>query len=371
MVEAAEASRGPMRVTVEEEGKTRLRQRYVVYSPVTGHTRRLPFDVGDPVKQGQVLAVLDPVRPAPLDPRTEAEARAAVASAAAQVEAAEQRVGAAKANAEYWQTEAERVTRLAKSGDVARSRYDQTVTEQQRAQAALGEAQHTLESARAELRRAEAAVRQYRGPASNPGNPVTVSAPTSGRVLRLMHQSAGVVNAGEPLLEIGNAKAIEVEVEVLSPDAVKLAPGTPVLFTRWGGEETLEGVVERLEPTGVTKISALGVEEQRVPVIAVITSPESLWSRLGAGYRVEASFILWEGKNVLQVPTSSLFRYGDQPALFVIQENIARRRIVQTGRRTGLQTEITGGLEPGEQVITHPDESIEDGTAVQVRQAAR
>jgi len=365
-IEVAEVARGPLSVTVEEEGKTRVKERYIIYAPVTGYNRRLDFDAGDPVKQGQVVATIEPARPVPLDVRSLAEGRAAVAAAEAQVQAAGQRIRAATANAEYWSAELKRVNDLVRTGDIARSRLEQTVSEQQRAAAALAEAQHAMEAAQSELRRARAAITEFTG-TPQATDIVEVRAPVAGRVLKLLRESAGAISVGEPLLEIGNARAIEVEIEVLSPDAVRIKPGTSVVFTRWGGDDSLEGVVQRIEPSGFTKISALGVEEQRVPVIAILTSPETVWSRLGAGYRVEASFILWQGNDVLQVPTSSLFRYNDGWAVFVVDGGIARRRPVDLGHRTGLRTEITSGLQPGEQVIAYPDETIEDGTPVEPR----
>jgi len=198
---------------------------------------------------------------------------------------------------------------------------------------------------------------------------VAVRAPAGGRVLKVLRKSEGVVGAGEPLLEIGDARALEVAVEVLSADAVRIAPGTRVLFERWGGPVPLEGRVRVVEPTAFTKVSALGVEEQRVRVIAGITSPRQLWERLGDGYRVEASFILWEGEDVLQVPASALFRYQQGWAVFVEEGAFARRRLVQVDHRNGLAAEILSGLAEGERVIVHPDDSVEDGKAVQPRQS--
>jgi HlyD family secretion protein len=179
-----------------------------------------------------------------------------------------------------------------------------------------------------------------------------------------------VVQAGQALVEIGDPHALEVAVDLLSADAVRVEPGTRVLFDRWGGEGLLEGVVRVIEPTGFTKISALGIEEQRVWVIVDITSPLETWSRLGDGYRLEASFIVWQDDDVLQIPASALFRYGqDGWAVFVIDAGVARRRIVEVGRNNGLATQIIEGLAEGELVITHPDDTIEDGTKVKPRAA--
>jgi HlyD family secretion protein len=201
---------------------------------------------------------------------------------------------------------------------------------------------------------------------SSSGEVVPVAAPASGRILKVIRESEGVVPAGEPLLEIGNARSLEVEVEVLSDDAVKIAPGMRVIFERWGGPEPLEGRVRRIEPHAFTKISALGVEEQRVRVISDFTSPPEKWERLGDGYRIEATFVLWEGDGVLVAPASALFRYDGGWAVFLIEQGVARRRQVQVGRRNGLEAEIVAGLKEGDRVITHPDSSIQDGTLVEV-----
>jgi HlyD family secretion protein len=367
LVEAATAERGPLRLTVDEEGKTRIRENYIVYAPVTGQSRRLPFDVGDAIQQGQVVAHIDPALPVPLDPRTRAQAEAELAAARMRLQPIDERIRSAQANLEYWRTENDRVLKLSRTGDIAASRLDQTRLQLEQAEAAVAEAQKTLESTRAEVRRAEAVLQEYQRPQQAAGQPVIVRAPTSGRVLRMMRESGGSIQAGEPLLEIGNSRALEIEVEVLSPDAVKIAPGTRVILTRWGGDKPLEGTVQRLEPAGFTKVSALGVEEQRVRVIAILTSPESEWKRLGAGYRVEASFVLWESDKALRVPTSALFRKGGDWSVFVVENGVAKARPVQLGHQAGLLTEITQGLQPGDLLVAHPDDTIQDGTNVEVR----
>ncbi len=194
-----------------------------------------------------------------------------------------------------------------------------------------------------------------------------VLSPVNGRLLGLRRESEGVVAAGQPLVEIGDPNALEIVVDLLSTDAVKVKPGTRVLFERWGGENTLEGVVRVVEPTGFTKVSALGVEEQRVWVVVDLTSPPEAWQRLGDGYRVEADFILWEGSDILQIPSSALFRHVGEWTVFVVEDERAARRKVMIGRRTGLRTQILSGLSEGELVILHPDEDIEEGRRVEAR----
>lgn len=381
-VSGTAASRGPLRVTVEEEGKTRLRDRFVVSSPVAGYVRRIQSKEGDNVRAGDVAAVLEPLRAQVLDTRTreqgEARLKAAEATlrvAQARLSTTEQQARAAQAEASYWAQQLERETPLSKTGDIPQERLARTRSEATRTEAARRAAENSVATARAEIEQARAEVEAARtallepsvGPRKATGDLVTVRWPVSGRILKLVKESEGVVQAGEPLMELGNTRALEVEVEVLSVDAVKMTQGTAVEFTRWGGEKPLEGRVRVVEPSGFTKISALGVEEQRVRVIADITSPEDQWKRLGHGYRVEAVFILWQGEQVLQVPASALFRTGEQWNVYIIEGGYARRRGVQLGHRNGLAAEVVSGLKEGEMVIPHPDETVEDGTQVVVK----
>lgn len=367
LVEGARVARGTLQVTVVEEGRTRVTDRYVVSAPVAGYARRLPFRVGDAVRRGQVLLELEPLRPQTLDPRTRAEAEARVAAAEAALRQAQERRAAAEVDAAFWEAELARVRQLASSGDVPKDRLERTETEARRSAASRRAAEHAVQLAAAELEAARAALAySASAPASNPAELVPVRAPAAGRVLRILRESEGVVQPGQPLLEIGDARMLEVETEVLSEDAVRIMPGMRVLYERWGGPEPLEGRVRRVEPQAFTKISALGVEEQRVRVISDITSPPEKWERLGDGYRVQARFILWEGSDLVIVPASALFRHEGGWAAFVVEQGRARRRPVRIGQRNGLQAEVLEGLKEGETVITHPDSSIGDGTPVQV-----
>ncbi len=380
--EAAAVKRAPLRVTVEEEGRTRARNRYVVSAPTAGFLRRVHWKVGDEIRSGDVVAEMEPLRSQTLDPRTREQSTARVRVADAALQAAEQRARTAeelartaRVEAAYAKQELERAAGLLKSGDIPASRYDQAAFEARRTEAALEAAKQSaaaanaeVETARAETVAARAALLDASAAPSGGtgGQMVVVRAPASGRVLKVLRESEGVINPGEPLLEIANARALEVEAEVLSADAVRMAPGTRVWLTRWGGEAPLEARVRVVEPRAFTKISALGVEEQRVRVIADIVSPEQLWERLGDGYRVEASFVLWEEESVLQVPASAVFRSAEGWAVFVLEESVARLRTVETGRRTGLAIQILAGLNEGESVVTHPDEALADGKSVQV-----
>ena len=200
-----------------------------------------------------------------------------------------------------------------------------------------------------------------------PAERVPVTSPIDGRILKLHHECEGPVRTGEPLLEVGNPEVLEVEVDVLSSDAVKITPGMTVLFDRWGGDQPLQGTVRNIEPVGFTKISALGVEEQRVLIITDFISPKEQWQRLGDGYRVDAQFMLWHEDDVLQVPASSVFRYNEGWAVFVIENHRARLRDVKIGQRNGLVVQILEGLQEEQQVINHPSDQVEDGIKVKAR----
>jgi HlyD family secretion protein len=367
-VDLVKVSRGLLRVTVEEEGKTRVKDRFVLSAPVAGFMRRIKLDVGDRVQKGETLVELEPLKSNLLDPRSRATAEAAVSSAKAALKVEEERVRAAEADADYTRKNLERIKKLYEGGYVAKDVLEQAETGTKRAEANLLSAEAAVKVARFDLDRALTALRHSAAEETRiQGKIVTIQAPVNGSVLKIYRESEGVVQSGEPLIDIGDPKNLEVKVEVLSADAVKIKPGTSVLFERWGGNSTLSGMVRVVEPAGFTKISSLGVEEQRVLVIVDLTSPDQNEQSLGDGYRLEASFIIWEGKNVLQVPASALFRKQDGWAVFVVKNNKALKREVKVGQRTGLAAEILSGLTEGDVVISHPDNSIEEGTRVRPR----
>ena len=364
-VDLGTASRGALHVTLEQEGRTRVLDRYVVASPVTGHARRIPLEVGQVVARGATVAELEPLRADTLDPRRQAEAAARIAAAQSALSSTEQRASAATSAAELAQAELQRVRALRLQGHVSPAAEDRAASDAQRSGAEQRAAQFAVAAARHELEAARTLL-QYAGKPGGAGL-VTVRAPVAGKVLKIAHKSEGSVTSGQPLVEIGDPGALEVEVDLLSADAVRIPPGTRVVFERWGGEGALEGVVRIVEPAGFTKVSALGVEEQRVWVIVAFTSPASLWQRLGDGYRVEASFILWEGKDILQIPASAVFRDGEGWAVFAVEQGRAVKRSVQVGQRTGLLAQITSGLQAGDSVISHPDDRVRDGVRVAAR----
>jgi HlyD family secretion protein len=368
LVEAVAATRGPLQVTVLEEGKTRVRERYVISAPVAGYARRVEMHVGDDIAREQVLLELEPMRSAVLDARSRAEAQARVAASEAALAAAQQRAQAAAAEAEYARAEFRRIGELCTENCASKDEQDRAAARARMAEANQRSAEFNVEVARHDLDAARTTLR-YSAAREDalPRELVRVKAPIAGHVLKIHRESEGVVAAGQALMEIGNPRALEVEVDVLSDDAVRIKPGMRVLFERWGGEPALEGSVRTVEPVGVTKVSSLGVEEQRVLVIADIVTPPDAWERLGDGYRVEARFVLWESAAVLQIPQSALFRQGDGWAVFAVEDGRAARRNVDVGQRNGLHAEIRGGLQTGDAVITHPDASIDDGARVRLR----
>ena len=368
LVEAGRVTRGPLQATVEEEGMTRVADRFVVSSPVAGIARRIDLDVGDPVTKGRSLVVLEPLQASVLDPRSRAEAQARVAAAEAALSAAGENAREASAHDGYAQTKLKRTRDLLEAGFATRDAFDQSETDSWRAQAARRSAEFAVEVARYNLEAARTALRYSAAEGvGSPSGVFPVRAPVAGSVLAVPHKSAGVVSPGQPLIEIGDPAALEVEVEVLSADAVRLRPGMRVLFDRWGGDVPLEGSVRVIEPAGFTKVSALGVEEQRVHVIADIASTAEGRERLGDGYRLEARFILWEGRDVLQAPAGALFRHGDGWAAFAIEKGKARLQPVGIGRRGSLSVEVLSGLSEGETVVVHPGDTVRDGVRVRPR----
>ncbi|HEU4585558.1 MAG TPA: efflux RND transporter periplasmic adaptor subunit, partial [Gemmatimonadaceae bacterium] len=348
-VETAVVDRGSLQQVVEEEGMTRVKDLYVVSAPVAAYVRRITLEVGDSVAAGSPVAGLEPPRPNILDPRTDSQMEARVAAARAQLERAE-------AAARHASAELARVERLASGGAATPQALDAARVDASQATA-------VRDAARAELAAALAA-RDRSGSHDTLHVARVVRAPAAGRVLQLHQRSAGFVNAGEPLVDIGDPGKLEVAVRVLSRDAVRIHPGTRVILDQWGGDHPLEATVTRVEPVGETEVSALGVEEQRVTVLASITSPPAERSGLGAGYRVLARFIIWSAPDALRVPTSAVFTRGEGAAAFVVEDGRAVLRPVTLGARAGLSAEVVAGLREGDVVIVHPANDIEAGVRV-------
>jgi HlyD family secretion protein len=368
MVEAVAVKSLPMAVSVEEEGRTRVIDRYIVSAPVDGVACRVQLDVGDAVTRGQVLLGITPLESQVLDARSRARAEARVAAAESALSAAREQASAAAADEEFASTELERLRPLLSEGLISRESFDKAQTLAKTSAAASRSASFNVEVASYDLEAARTTLQYSAATTSDaPAERVPVRSPIDGRILKVHHECEGPVGTGEPLFEVGDPSALEVEVDVLSADAVKIKPGMAVLFDRWGGDQPLQGLVRNVEPIGFTKISALGVEEQRVLVISDFTSPPEQWQSLGDGYRVEAQFVLWQQDDVLQVPSSSLFRYQQGWAVFVIEADRAVRRVVEVGQRNGLSAQVLNGLKQGEQVVNHPSDAVEDGVSVKQR----
>mgnify|MGYP001035282031 FL=1 len=367
-VDIVEAAKAPLQVTVEEEGKTRVRDRYVISAPVSGQARRIALRVGDQVQAGQVVALIEPLRSSALDPRSHAQAAAAVHSAEAALAAARANAKAAASAATLARQELARAESLRASNFISPQGLDKARTDADRSLAVKTAAEHEATAAQFEVERARAALASTsRRPGDKAADTLDVRTPVAAAVLKVLHESEGTVQAGSPLLEVGDPASLEVEVEVLSSQAVKIRPGAKVLFDRWGGDKALDGIVRVVEPTGYTKVSALGVEEQRVRVIADLASPRAEWQQVGDGYRVEARFIVWEEADVLQIPASALFRHDGGWAVFVASEGRARLRAIRTGQRNGLRVQVLADLQAGDWIIAHPDDKIADGTRVKPR----
>jgi len=367
-VDLATVERGAMEVTLLEEGKTRVKDRYQVSSPVTGYLHRPQLEVGDPVIPGELLTWVDPMPVGVLDARSRAEAVARVEAARAGLESIRQKVAAAEAEADFAKSEYQRLQRLADSRFVSAEQLQQARTTASRANAILRSARFDEEVAKHELAAAQTRldISAANENGEKPAERVAVRSPVNGAVLNLSRESEGVIQAGEPIVEVGDPGALEVVVDVLSFDAVKLSPGTPARLSGWGGT-TLEAVVRRVEPVGFEDISALGVEEQRVQVIADIISPREQWAQLGDGYRVDADFILWQSDDTLQVPASAVFKRNGSQSVFVVRDGVATMQTITTGQSNGLTTAVTDGLNEGDQVVRHPGRELSDGDRVRVR----
>jgi len=369
-VDFAVIERGPLVVAVAEEGETRVKEVFVLSAPVTGRALRIDAHVGDTVIANEtVIAQIEPIDPSFLDPRTEAQARAAVRAAEAARALAAAELDQAQAELDFAQSELDRARRLIRSETISQRALDdaERIFKTRRAAvatavAALRMREFELEQARAQLMSPVETQRQ-RGECEC----VPIRAPVSGRILRVLHESEGVVQAGTALVEIGNPKDLEIVVDLLSTDAVKVLAGQRVVIEEWGGDAPLAGRVRRVEPFGFTKVSALGIEEQRVNVIVDFTDPPERWQRLGHGYRVDARIVLWEGKDILKVPVPALFRDGDRWAVFVEEDEKAQRRLVEIGGRNGLEAEIVSGLAAGQRVVLHPGDRIVDGVGLIAR----
>jgi HlyD family secretion protein len=368
LVDLERVTRGPFQVTVQDEAKTRVRDAYVVSAPVGGRLLRVPNYAGDEVIAGQtIVAQLEPSEPAFLDSRAraQAEARVKAATAARSLSAADLRQ--AQAEVDNAVSELKRVETLAPRGLVAQVELERAQMRRQKAAAGLESARSALNVKQFELENARMLLTDFSG--VNPeGLPfISLKAPVTGRVFRVLQKSESVVAAGTPILEIGNSGDIEIAADMLSTDAVKVRPGATAWITDWGGPKELAARVRLIEPSGFTKFSALGVEEQRVKVVLDIVEPREVWAQLGDGFRVNVRIAIWESGSELRVPLGALFRLDQSWAVFVARGARVSLTPVSVGQANGRDAQVIGGLEEGDSVVLHPSDRIRDGTRIAVR----
>jgi HlyD family secretion protein len=363
-VQVAEVALGPLEVTLDEEGETRVRERFLVSAPIAGKVERIGLEPGDRVVAADtVIATFRPSAPVLLDARARAEALASAESSEAavgRVRAERERIASELA---YARAEAARYGRLAREGIVSQDLLEQTELRVSTHEEALQAAEYARRTAEGDLRMARARLLEA-SPTLDEGGAIAIRSPIDGVVLRRLQESEAVVAAGTPLVEVGDTSQLEVVADYLSSDAVQMKPGYAALVERWGGEPLLARV-RRVEPSGFTKVSALGVEEQRVNVVLDLDESErSSWEPLGDGFRVEVRVVVWADDRVTVVPTGALFRDGARWAVYRVEEGRARLRPVEIGVRNARLAEVVAGLEPADRVVLHPGDLVSDGTRV-------
>jgi HlyD family secretion protein len=369
-VDLARVARGRLTVTVNEDGRTRIKERYVVSAPTGGQLRRIELHPGEEVIAGKTLiAVIEPTEPDLIDPRTRAQLEARLHAAETQLQLAAPRVERMRATLELAQSELKRATMLSEQNALAAQELDRAREAARAAAEDLKSAEYARQIAGFELEQAKAALMHsmLNGKSRDGDWMLRVIAPVNGRVLRVFHEDAGVVAPATALLEVGDPSDLEAEIDVLSTDAVRIKAGDRVLFDHWGGDTTLVGRVRVVEPAGYLKISALGVEEQRVNVIADFVTPLTQRVALGDAFRVEARIVVWDAESTPKVPVGALFRSGTQWAVFAAREGRARLTHVTVGHTDGRETEIVDGLGVGDEVVVHPSDRVADRAKITVR----
>ncbi len=369
-VDTAPVVRGPLQVTIDDDGRTRIKERYVITAPLAGQLQRISRKEGDRVELGKTrLAVIEPTEPPLLDPRVRAQEEARVKAAEATRSQANSNLERARAAQQLASADLARAKDLFNRGALAKQAYESAQEREQSARETTKAAQFAVRIAEFELEQAKAALLRF-DPTVSPGqdrSQFEIYSPVTGRVLRVHQESATPVTPGTPLLEVGDPTDLEIVVDVLSSEAVKVHPGMKMLLEHWGGEQPLLARVRMIEPAAFMKVSALGVEEQRVNVIADLEAPFAERPSLGAAYRVEARIVLWEGTNVLQVPASALFRNKDGWAVYQIIAGRARLHPVKIGHSNGLASELLAGLSQNDRVVLYPSDRIRDGVKVRAR----
>jgi HlyD family secretion protein len=366
-VDVLRVTRGPLQVTIDEDGKTRVKERYVVSAPLSGQLGRVELHPGDAVEAGKTMvAAIEPTDPALLDARLMSEAESRVKAAEAAKEQATARLAAAREAHLLAEHNLKRAQGLVLTKAIPQAEFDATEHQERIAAETLRAAEFGDRVAVFELALAQAAFVRTRPTTKEKNEPqrLEIRSPVDGKVFRVIQESAAVVSLGQPLIEIGNPRELEIEIDVLSADAAQIAPGAKVLLEHWGGAKPLNARVRLVEPSGFTKISALGVEEQRVNVIADFDEPAEQLSNIGDAFRVEARVVIWETQDTIKVSSGALFRHGESWAVFAIKQQRAELRTVKIGHNNGQEAEVLEGLSPAEEVVAYPSDSVRDGTRV-------
>jgi len=373
-IDTAVIKTGDMAVTVDEEGVTKVREVYMVSAPLAGRLERSPLKVGDKVIQNKtVVAIIEPAEVPFLDERSRNAAQAAVKAAQSTSELAKARVLQARAELEFAEQDLKRAVRLGARGTISERALDQARLTQK-----IKDATHKSSKAELQVRLEE--LESARANLIEPGNHnhantpsccVNITAPVTGRVLQMVKQSRQIVRPGETILELGDPLDLEIVVDLLSTDAIKVKKGMSANIEGWGGDKILNARVRRVEPTGFKKISALGIEEQRVNVRLDLLDPYTQWRSLGHDFRVFVRVKIWEGSDILQVPLSALFRVQDKWAVFVFENGLATQKIIEINHRNTRFAEIIKGLSKGDKVVLHPNNEISDGVSIVERQGVK
>lgn len=374
LVDMGTVTRGTLQLTIDEEGRTRVRDAYIVSTPVAGQLQRVGVRPGDPVVRGEtIVAHMRPTNPAALDVRTREQAQAAVTAAEAALRVARADLNAAMANRDLAETELDRTAQLVERGISSEAALDSAQQTARVALANVDTAEAAISMREAEITNAQAQLIGFDDPrlaaAIGMGDDdIPLYAPANGRILRVMQQSETSLPAGAPIMEIGNIENdLEVVVELLSTDAVQVTVGDPVVIADWGGPRDLAGEVVRVDPFGITQFSALGVEEQRVNATVAFASPPEDHAGLGHGFRVETRIIVWQAEDTLIVPSSALFRNNDAWSVFIVADGLAVMREIEIGPNNGIEAQVTNGLSDGDRVILYPSSGLSEGMSVTER----
>ncbi|MBR9842468.1 MAG: HlyD family efflux transporter periplasmic adaptor subunit [Rhodobacteraceae bacterium] len=372
-VDLGTVERGAMRLTIDEEARTQVRDPYVVSTPIAGHLLRVDLQSGDRVVQGEtIVARMLPTNPAALDIRTREQAGAAIDAAKAALRVAEADLKKALADRDLAQTDLDRARKLFAQGNVSQASLERSESTMRTAQAVVDTARAAISMRVADLNNAEANLISFDniGHARSASEAINLPSPITGVVLQILQESETILAAGTPVLELGDTETdLEIVAELLSSDAVRVSVGDPVEIDNWGGAGVLRGAIERIDPFGFTKYSALGVEEQRVNAVIRFTDPPETRAGLGHGFRVEARIIVWQNDDTLIAPSSALFRHADGWAVFVAQEGRAALTPVSVGENNGFEVQVLDGLSTADEVVLYPSATLADGAHIAPRSA--